>query len=52
MRTIMRNMVIRYLKELVQNGDFTDENIEHMAMCFVDEVQRTLQARRDFKEAT
>lgn len=50
MRKALENMVYKYFVEIVNTGAKTPEELRGYAENFVDEVARTLSARRDFKE--
>ena len=50
MRKTLENMVYKYFVEIVNSGDRDPEVLRGYAENFVDEVARTLSARRDFKE--
>lgn len=49
MKEALRKLVIAYITEAL-NTRPDKENVEYMAESFVAEVERTLNARKDFKD--
>lgn len=50
MKTALKKLVKKYLTELANTGDASEENIDYMSDKFVEDVERILSARKDFKE--
>lgn len=50
MKKVIKELALKYFKEIALSGIRDDEDLECFADNFVHDIERTLSARNDFKE--
>ncbi len=50
MKTAIRELAFHYFQEIRNDGTQTIEDLHYMAEKFVEDIERMLSARKDFKE--